>query len=235
MTEPLQPATPDEHASHDLASIAALAARDPGLEPAQLAQARAMLAACDACTELLADLVAVTSAVPAAAVPDRPRSFTLTAADAARLRPAGWRRFLRTIGSARDGVSFPLAMGLTTLGIAGLLVATIPALSGGTGGAATLSTVGAALPAQGEESLSIDAATDQAGDEESGVFYGGDEGGAAAASPGERTSASVPAEGASIRDDATGMSVLIVLAGVMLIVGLGLFALRWTARRLGDG
>jgi len=28
---------------------------------------------------------------------------------------------------------------------------------------------------------------------------------------------------------------LIVLAIVMLIVGLGLFGLRWTARRLGNG
>ena len=36
----------------------------------------------------------------------------------------------------------------------------------------------------------------------------------------------------SIRDDASGLSLLIVLAGIMLIIGLGLFGLRWSARRL---
>jgi hypothetical protein len=36
----------------------------------------------------------------------------------------------------------------------------------------------------------------------------------------------------AIRDDASGLSVLFVLAGVLLIAGLGLFGLRWSARRL---
>ena len=36
----------------------------------------------------------------------------------------------------------------------------------------------------------------------------------------------------AIRDDATGLSVLFVLGGVLLIAGLGLFGLRWSARRL---
>lgn len=231
MTEPLQPATPTAHAAHDQTLIAALAARDHGLEPAAHAQATSLVASCGACTELYADLVAVATAVPSAAIPARPRSYTLTVADAARLRPAGWRRFFRSIGSARDGITFPLAMGLTTLGIAGLLVATLPTLSGGAGAApTTLSAVGAALPqAAGEETLSIGAETDQNPDEIGGIFYGSGED--AAASPGARNVTPAAPETAPIREDATGVSVLLVLAGTLLIIGLGLFGLRWSARR----
>jgi hypothetical protein len=121
-------------------------------------------------------------------------------------------------------------MGLTTIGIAGLLVATLPTLSAGTAAApSTLSAVGAAVPqAQGQESLSVGAETDQSPDELGGVFYGGDD---ETAAPADRNAAAAPLE-ASIRDDASGFSVLIVLAGTLLIMGLGLFALRWTARRL---
>ena len=43
------------------------------------------------------------------------------------------------------------------------------------------------------------------------------------------------ARDAALRDDATGSSTLLIVALTLLIAGLGLFALRWTARRLGDG
>ena len=36
-----------------------------------------------------------------------------------------------------------------------------------------------------------------------------------------------------VADDSTGASQLVVISGTLLIVGLGLFALRWTSRRLG--
>jgi anti-sigma factor RsiW len=241
MTEPLQPATRTAHEAHDPTWIAALATRDPDLAPADLATARAAIESCKACADLHADLLAIAAAVPTAALPSRPRDFTLTAADAARLRPAGWRRFLRGIGSARDGVTFPLAMGLTTLGVVGLLVATIPAFSGAGGAATALSTVGAAIPSdaaaappvQGLESMrmSVDPSTESEG----GVFTGGDDGDQPAATPGERLDAAASPEDAAIRDDPTGLSVLVVLAGALLIAGLGLFGLRWSARRLGDG
>jgi hypothetical protein len=230
-----QPATSTEHASHDLTLVAALAARDHGLAPGELAQAKALLASCADCTDLLADLAALAAAVPTAAIPERPRSFALTAADAARLRPAGWRRFLKAIGSARDGITFPLAMGLTTLGMAGLLVATIPTLAGPTqldtlsGPAAAGASAAAAAP-QSQETLAMSAEPAQSGDQEGGVFTGGDDEGDAAASPGDRNALS--AEEIAIRDDPTGLSVLVVVAGALLILGLGLFALRWSARRL---
>ena len=36
-----------------------------------------------------------------------------------------------------------------------------------------------------------------------------------------------------LSEDSTGVSQLIVISGTLLIVGLGLFALRWTSRRFG--
>jgi hypothetical protein len=67
-------------------------------------------------------------------VPARTRDFTLTTSDAARLRGSRWRRLIAAIGSSRDVFSRPLAIGLTTLGVAGLLVASVP-MPFGAGGA----------------------------------------------------------------------------------------------------
>ena len=252
MTEPNQPANPENHAVHDPAWMAALATREPDLSPSERTRAQAALESCGACADLFADLVAISAAIPSASIPARPRDFTLTAADAARLRPGGIRRLLKAIGSARDGVTFPLAMGLTTIGIAGLLVATIPAAFIGAGGAAStpLSTVGEAMPQPAAASAapaaapSAPAASAAAPAAEATDLYGlgaaptsettgggevftGDDGDAAL---GQRLDAAATLE--AIRDDATGRSALLVAAGTLLVAGLGLFALRWSARRL---
>jgi hypothetical protein len=247
MTDPFQPDDPVDHAAHDATWIAALAARDPDLSPTELVRAQAALRACGTCADLFADLVAVSAAIPSAAIQTRPRDFTLTAADAARLRRRGLRGWLTAIGSVRDGVTFPLAMGLTTLGIAGLLVATVPAIMPfGSGGAASpvLSTVGNAIPAPAAASaapapadgsnlhaMSAEPTSETAG---AGEVFSGDDGDAATDGA-QRQDAGDMAADASIRDDATGLSVLIVVAATLLVAGLGLFALRWSARRLGDG
>jgi anti-sigma factor RsiW len=245
--------------------MAALASRDPDLSTADRASAEAALASCGACVDLFAELVAVSAAIPSAAIPARPRDFTLTAADAARLKRRGVRRWLAGIGSVRDGISFPLAMGLTTMGIAALLFATVPAALSGMGGAAAgaapevLSTVGAAIPqpapatedARAAASAAPSAAAaaapaasaaptaesdnayqlsplepDMTGDV--GVFSG--DGGEGATGASQRQDATGMAQDASIRDDATGRSVLLVLGATLLIVGLGLFAIRWARR-----
>ena len=266
MTEPFTPATPEDHARHDPMWMAALATRDPDLSETERTRAETALRACGPCADLFAELVAVSAAIPAAAIPTRPRDFTLSAADAARLRPRGLRRWLAGIGSVRDGITFPLAMGLTTMGIAGLLVATVPAALSGMGGAAAgptvLSTVGAALPAPeaaapapaaggsspapaasgasaasaapaGEVDLfaSSSPGSDTSGD--GSVFYGDD--GDAASQGVQRQDTAEMSRNAPIQDDGRGVSVLFVVALTLLIGGLGLFALRWTSRRLGDG
>ena len=236
MTEPLQPTSASAHAAHDLTIIAALAARTPDPSDVQVGSAREQLAACNACTDLLADLVALQAVLPTTSTPSRPRDFSLTPTDAARLRRDGWRRILGFFGSARDNISRPLAIGFTTLGIAGLLVAALPSMYGAGGGQAVLSPVGAAVeqaapaPAEvpGSQRLSMGAEPESSLTDE-GVFAGGN--------PDEVGSAGgrdIAGDGSllALRDDASGLSAVFVLAGALLIAGLGLFALRWSARRL---
>jgi hypothetical protein len=245
----------DPHADHDLLLVAEAADRPGQLPPT--------LAACPDCRTLHADLLALAAAVPTAALPARPRTYTLTQADADRLRAPAWRRWLGAVGTPRDAISRPLALGFTTIGLAGLLVATVPGAlpSGGATGAAPAPTSEA--PAVGEmaasaapsaaplagapepapeaaetSAIDISAAPDlQAGEDGDGVFSGADEGDAAtSADPGSRTnSGDALVDDLAIRDDGSGLSTLFVLGGVLLIIGLGLFGLRWTARRLGDG
>jgi hypothetical protein len=251
MTEPNQPANPADHAAHDPTWMAALATRHTDLSKTERARAQAALESCGACADLFADLLAISAAIPSAPIPARPRDFTLTSADAERLRPRGLRRLLKAVGSARDGVTFPLALGLTTMGIAGLLVATVPTVSGlggATGGAAPeiLSTVGNALPAPAAASAPAASGAPGVGTDLYGMtaaptsqttgggeVFSGDDGDARVEA--QRQDASEMSGGSSIRDDGTGRSTLAILAATLLIAGLGLFGLRWSARRLGDG
>ena len=273
MTDPQTPATRSDHAAHDPTWMAALAAREPDLTPAETTRAQAALESCAVCADLFADLVAVSAAIPSAALPARPRDFTLTPADAARLRSRGLRRWFSAIGSARDGITFPLALGLTTMGIAGLLLATVPgALSGSGGAAQALSTVGSAVePASGGGNAAPSAAAALPMPAAASAAPAATAAPAAASSPGESEStkaeygamSAAPSQGAAeepvfngdggdtasdgtarmsatdvtqdgyVVDGLTGLSLLAVVAGVLLLAGLALFALRWTARRLG--
>jgi hypothetical protein len=148
MTEPLQPAAATAHERHDRELISALAARTADLSARDLATARELVDHCSGCRDLLADLLALQVALPATSTPSRPRDFTLTAADVARLRGGGWRRAIGFFGSARDGISRPLAIGFTTIGLAALLFTALPTLPlGGAGGAASASAAPAAAPA----------------------------------------------------------------------------------------
>ncbi|MFP5344010.1 MAG: hypothetical protein ACLGIJ_13990 [Candidatus Limnocylindria bacterium] len=238
------------HAAHDAALVAAFADRDAAeaLSPSELVVATRLVADCEACAALHADLLILAAGLRTAATPRRTRDFRLTPADAARLQPGGWRRILATIGSARDGVTRPLAVGLTTLGLIGVLVGTVPGALpfGGAAGAAvaedqTSSAVPALVPsAQGPAAApgaSPDVGTMTAGPDTAGTEGEGDAStdGAPAASSGatdptDRIRAQ-SSEELSSQDETTGMSVPVVVGGTLLILGLGLFALRWTARR----
>jgi hypothetical protein len=117
------------HASHDRLLVASIV--DRSASETERGRAEAQMAACRDCRRLHDDLVALSEATRSSPVPQRPRDFILSPADAQRLRSRGWRRILAAFGSSRDVLSRPLAVGLTTLGLAGLLVATIPgALTG---------------------------------------------------------------------------------------------------------
>ena len=243
MTEPHLPSA-SPHAAHDPTLIAALAARTPDLTDAQTSTAHDLLASCDACMTLLADLVALQTALPTTSTPTRPRDFSLTPADAARLSRGGWRRFLGLVGSARDNVTRPLAFGFTSLGVAGLLLAGLSTFSLGGATPAVLSTVGGpvemAAPAASAAPASAAASAAPSG-EAVGEAYGTDRSnmsvdpGASDADGGVFSgSGDIAGDGSlvALRDDTSGLSVMFVVAGTLLLVGLGLFALRWSARRL---
>ena len=252
------------HSTHDRLLIASFV--DRSVTDDERARAEEQLAACQDCEQLYDDLVALSAATRALPVPSRPRDFTLTPTDAERLRVHGWRRLLAAIGSSRDVFSRPLALGLTTLGLAGLLVATIPNALTGLGGAGTaLSTVGGAGDAAGGNGANPEKLAGQAPATPSAGAEIGAAAAPAAASP--AASAAAPAPDASVgsgverqsdnlfvggessplagepdsrdlygkslsaeREAPSGMA---IVAGLLLLAGLGLFALRWTSRRLG--
>jgi hypothetical protein len=267
MPDPKSPAAPVPHAAHDRLLVAGLADRTTdALTRAELDAARALVADCPDCAALHADLVAIAAAVPTAAIPTRARDFRIGPADAERLRAPAWRRWLAGIGSPRDAVSRPLAVGLTTIGLAGLLVATIPGALSGLGGATSqtvLSTVGAPIgaPSAAPSAAAMESAPEVAGaaasdaaapsaappapEEPAATTTGGEQlfSGSDATDTtddGSQRSSSGGGEaavGTEFAADAggNGTPTLIIAAGACLLVGLGLFGLRWTARRLGDG
>ena len=139
------------HHRHDTMLVAALAAND--LVSADRDQATALIRSCDECALLHDDLLALARATAAAPPPiaTRPRDFTLTPADVARLRPNGWRRLVAAASSWGSIASRPLGVGLATLGLAGLLIGNVSLSLGGSAASlplgATTTVQGGAVPA----------------------------------------------------------------------------------------
>jgi hypothetical protein len=285
-SEMTDPRTTAAHATHDPILVAALTDRSP--TATDRAAAEALVAGCSLCAQLHADLVAIGAAARAMPTPERPRDFVLTPADAERLRPTGWRRFVTAFGTARDGFSRPLAVGLTTLGLAGLLVTTVPSLlpassatSGGPSAAEDSSGAISSLPAALAGAAAARASSVPAplapgasaiADAPTGPpafavasqapaavatrvpAAGASNGylGGLAAPPqtplpqGTTTDAATKASGGATNDveavgqdnnlasrTDTGASAPLILSGVLLLAGLGLFLLRWAVRRFG--
>ena len=113
------------HDRHDRLLVAALAADD--LAGTDRDQALALTRTCPDCAILLADLRSIAQATAVAPPPIRvrPRDFRLTEADAGRLRPSGWRRFVGALSRPTLVWSRPLGVGLATLGLAGLLIGNV--------------------------------------------------------------------------------------------------------------
>ena len=84
---------------------------------------------CPACGTLYADLLSLQHAVRHAWTPPRPRDLRLSLADATRLQRSRWRRWLAGIGGPKDALTRPLALSVTGLGLAGLLLTAMPPLS----------------------------------------------------------------------------------------------------------
>lgn len=124
------------HASHDESLIARFYGGDVSED--ERVGVIELMAACPDCAALFADLAAIADAVEAMPVPPRPRDFTLTEEDAARLRP-------RRLGlSAVFGVGLRRSLGssLAALGLVGMVLTGAASLLGGTPTADMLTTQG---------------------------------------------------------------------------------------------
>src|SRR2546428_10332086 len=92
---------PSPHSEHDVLLVAAAASGD--LDGPELNRALDQTQTCAECADLLSDLRAIASATAALPAARRTRDFRLTEADAARLRPRGWRRLVRAFAEPRFG------------------------------------------------------------------------------------------------------------------------------------
>ncbi|MFL5681232.1 MAG: hypothetical protein ACJ77B_11600 [Chloroflexota bacterium] len=191
------------HATHDLLLVAAHAAGDTLGTATE--RSASLVATCPDCAALAADLVAIAAAthdLPAAA---RPRDFTLRPEDAARLRPMGWRRLAAAFGASRLELVRPLAAGLTTLGLAGILLAGLPAAHEPSPGAERAGApVAAGSPAASADQQFIKLASEPPSDAATG-------GGTI------RATADGPEGGSTARAVIVAASVTAVVAGVSLL------------------
>lgn len=117
----------EQHAQHDPLLVVSLAAGD--LTGADRDFATSLITDCAECATLHDDLLAIARATAALPTAVRPRDFQLTPEQAARLRPLGWRRFVAAFASPRLAMTRQLGIGLTTLGLAGLLVSVLPTMN----------------------------------------------------------------------------------------------------------
>jgi hypothetical protein len=251
---------PVAHADHDALLIAQYAADD--LDPQERAVANQLVDTCPDCAWLAEDLRSIASATAALPALTRPRDFTLTPEQARQLRRGGWRGVVGRLGLGwvRTDIGRTLAAGLTTLGLAGLLIGSIPAnINLGFGGSAAASPVGAYVPDSMAESAaspapSMAAASAPAlgsvrgsnpapsaggagavpgGSNDALVGVSGDRPGGSPKLYGNQPSAgSSTDERLSARDATTGQPAnpLVTVSLVSLALGIGLFALR----RLGS-
>jgi hypothetical protein len=131
----------EQHAQHDQLLVVSLAAGD--LTGADRDLAASLIVECAECHALHDDLVSIARATAALPAAVRPRDFQLSPEQAARLRPAGWRRFAAAFASPQLAITRQLGVGLTTLGLAGLLVSVLPNVSLPQAGSAGASPPGA--------------------------------------------------------------------------------------------
>lgn len=233
--------------------LAAVADHEP--DPATRATVERMIAACGECAAIAEDLrlLAIGLADLPPTLPS-PRDMRLTESDAVRLRRGGlWRSVLRPFGvSGMPGLR-PLAGALTALGLAGLLLTTVPlglpagmasfdlAKGFGNGGAMPAPS---AAPAFGPTQAS--AATDAAGgppehaasqtpravDTTASPTTTGTNSDAFASGAPAASAAPAYRPGDTTSDSGTSVPPLTIVSIVLLGGGLGLLVLRLIAGRL---
>jgi hypothetical protein len=123
------------HAQHDLTLIAGHAAGD--LSETDRLRADVLISTCTSCADVRRDLVAIAAATRSLPAPAMPaRDFRLLPEQAERLRRGSWLRGVLRPFAASGSAVRPIAAAFTSLGLAGLLVASVmPSLLGSAGAA----------------------------------------------------------------------------------------------------
>ncbi len=234
-----QPNHPD-HPSHDLLLIASHAAGD--LADPERTRAETLLTTCDPCAELHRDLIAIagaTRALPNLAT--APRDYRLVPKQAARLRRRSWlRAALAPFGTARSATR-PMAAAFTSIGLAGLIVATF--LPGMLGSAASLAPQRETVTDSGVSAPAGPVTGPVLGAPNPTIATPGEElGGKDAAATDVPNVAAAGGQGtgtdAGQEDGASRMTVnappspLVIGSIALFALGLLLFALRFVARRV---
>jgi hypothetical protein len=253
------PRSAADHATHDELLIARLYGGD--VDDRERARALELVAGCEECAALYADVGAIADATAVLPVPARPRDFALTEEDAARLRPR--HRFRgRLLGLGRRR-SFGGA--LVALGFSGLVLTSALSIFGTVGTSASLdagaaqdkrfaaAATAAPAPNNGAISLSspvpaaaataIPAKAPETGAAASAAFYDGATPGAPAVAGGGSTDASISGTPTWVGQAAPTMSQSgldgreIVLGGSTAALALGMLFLLAPAirRRLRGG
>ena len=207
-----------------------------------MTHATELVTTCEACGNLLADIRAIAAATRGLPAPVRvaARDFRISPDRASSLaRGAGWRRILRPFGRQGYAAIRPFAATLSTLGIAGLLLAALPLLPFA-GGTASLDTVGggaqvreAPAAASPEQEFRLFASPTF---EPLGVEFSDDAEDGAASEPTDGESGGaiqVPAATETLaKERSDPPAPLLPVSLVFLGAGLGLFLLQRAARRL---
>jgi hypothetical protein len=122
---------PSEHARHDRLLVVRFLEADDDLRPAELEQARALIAGCAACAALGTELRLIADATSQMALPRRPRDFRMSHQQAAAVRNGGFRRFVERITAGfRLDVVRPLAGAAVAIGLLLVVVGSLPRLGG---------------------------------------------------------------------------------------------------------
>ncbi len=246
------------HPDHDLTLIAGHAAGD--LVDTERTRAQTLVDTCTDCAALHRDLISIASATRSLPnLATAPRDYRLSPEQAAQLQGGSWlRRVLAPFGATRSATR-PLAATFTSLGIAGLLVATIlPGLLGSspaaapTGAERDIAAIGAGASAAPAAPAATDAALgpvsgpgQPASNPTSDLNFGVKDGNTRSGVP--KTSApEVAVAGGGIASQGAGngedsrvdldvfypTNPLLIGSLALLAVGLLLFLLRFAGRRL---
>jgi hypothetical protein len=187
--------------------------------------------------------------------PRRTRDYRLTAEQAAALRPSGWRRLLAPLAGPRFRLAAPLGTTMATLGVAAFLIAALPGaplagMASTPAGGGPQSAIdrdasapppepSMAAPAASAAAPSATAPSGLAGeqsplvvDTESGTGQSQTEdttgdGGDGRVEPLSATERTAEAFAVRAADET-----VVIVGGMLVLLGVALLALRWTARRL---